>query len=173
MNIVDKARHVAMNLHDGQKYGRHPYIRHIESVVSLVSSITDDEEVIASAWLHDVVEDTEIKIEQIYREFGDRIGRIVELLTHIRNDDYVRGYLFPIYFNEDAKLIKLCDLISNIHELGEIEDEGRRVRLGKKYSNALRRLLFGFDDLMKVVHVSDFRVGLNNVGYIKEDDNNE
>ena len=61
--LVDRARTYATEAHQRinhrRKYNNEPYHVHLSAVAKLVASVTDDEEVIAAAWLHDTVEDTQ------------------------------------------------------------------------------------------------------------------
>lgn len=82
MNITQKAKEFATRAHAGQqrKYTGQPYITHPERVVELLGTTATVVQ-IAAAWLHDTVEDTEVTIEDIFREFGQGIGVLVECLT--------------------------------------------------------------------------------------------
>lgn len=157
MNIIDTAKMLAYHVHEHQKYGRHQYIVHLEEVVENIMLFTNDEELIACGYLHDVVEDTHVTIQQIYREFGDRIGNIIRLLTHKEKEDYFKHYLWLIYNSPDAKLIKLCDLLANYKHIEELPFGERRDRLAKKYTNAIYRLTFGFEDMMKKTYWYDLK----------------
>ena len=55
----------------------------MSSVANIVSSVTDDEEMIAAAWLHDVVEDTPATLFEVEKEFGKGVASLVENLTDI------------------------------------------------------------------------------------------
>ena len=80
--MINKAIAFAVKAHEGQprKGTEIPYIFHPLEVGMIVSRITDDEEVIAAAVLHDTVEDCDaVTLDDIRREFGDRVARIVGL----------------------------------------------------------------------------------------------
>jgi (p)ppGpp synthase/HD superfamily hydrolase len=72
----------------------------------------DAEEVIAAAWLHDIIEDTETDLDEISRKFGDSVEEVVSLLTdksgRNRLERHLRTY-HAIRRDPDALLIKLCD----------------------------------------------------------------
>lgn len=83
-NVVQKAEEYATRAHAGQfmrNQTRDPFIEHPRKVVHLVelSGATDDE--LAAAWLHDIVEDTPVTLEDIEREFGLVIKELVDGLT--------------------------------------------------------------------------------------------
>ena len=77
--ILDKAIKFALEAHKNtERRGKGvPYIVHPLEVLSIVSSLTKDQEVLAAAVLHDTVEDTKTTIEDIKKEFGDRVADIV------------------------------------------------------------------------------------------------
>jgi len=85
MNNIKKALYFACEKHDGQyrKGGRIPYIAHPVLVVFGVQKYTSDEDVIATALLHDVLEDCpDVSIDILQKEFGDRITNLVKEMMH-------------------------------------------------------------------------------------------
>lgn len=78
--FLDEAIIFATNAHAGvERRGKgFPYIVHPLEVVAIVSTMTADQELLAAAALHDVVEDTDIGLDVIREKFGDRVARIVE-----------------------------------------------------------------------------------------------
>ena len=78
-SLVDKAIIFATKAHEGmERRGKgFPYIIHPLEAMAIVASITTDQELLAAAALHDVVEDTEYTVEDIRKEFGDRIAGLV------------------------------------------------------------------------------------------------
>ncbi|MCI5147155.1 MAG: HD domain-containing protein, partial [Candidatus Electrothrix sp. AR3] len=77
--MKDKARCFALKHHGKQKYGRYPYAVHLEAVAQIVQEYGDT--AITLAYLHDVVEDTEISINDIEQEFGQFIADCIALLS--------------------------------------------------------------------------------------------
>jgi len=76
-----------------RKYSKVPYIVHPINVMQIVRSVTDDEAMLIAAILHDVVEDTAITIDEIYSEFGERVGDLVDDLTDVsKPEDGNRAY---------------------------------------------------------------------------------
>ncbi|MFC3884533.1 HD domain-containing protein [Bacillus songklensis] len=77
--LIDKAIQFAAVAHEGQyrKGTMIPYIIHPVSVGFLLQKIGCEEEVIAAGILHDTVEDTDIELEDIKREFGERVALLV------------------------------------------------------------------------------------------------
>lgn len=107
-----KAEQVARKAHDGQ-FRRDkitPYIKHVEAVVSRVSSV--DEKIVA--WLHDVVEDTSVTAQDLLQMGFDRaIVDAVVLLTKTEGYD-LQKYLEAIKANPLAKAVKIADMRSNL-----------------------------------------------------------
>jgi hypothetical protein len=83
--LEKRARDFAIKAHaevnQRRKYTGEPYIGHPEEVVGLVRSVPHTPEMLAAAWLHDTVEDTNITHTDIQREFGDHVSALVWALT--------------------------------------------------------------------------------------------
>ncbi|MCQ2137201.1 MAG: HD domain-containing protein [Bacteroidales bacterium] len=79
-SLLDKAIIFATKAHAGtERRGKgFPYIIHPLEAVEIVATITSDQEVLSAAALHDTVEDTDVTIEQIRAEFGERIASLVD-----------------------------------------------------------------------------------------------
>ena len=77
--IVDKAIAFAVRKHSGtpRKGTKVPYIVHPMEAAAIVAGITDDQELIAAALLHDTLEDTGTKFEELVSEFGLRVANLV------------------------------------------------------------------------------------------------
>lgn len=117
--IVHKARMFAEEAHKGQldDDGKDYFTAHVAVVALLIGfvgisgSVTP--EMIAAAYLHDVVEDTEVTLEEVRAEFGDTIAGYVQELTHEGSKDN-HGYYFPHLKSREAIIIKLADRMSNL-----------------------------------------------------------
>ena len=79
-SLLDKAIVFAVKAHaNSERRGKgFPYIVHPMEAVEIVATITPDQELLAAAALHDTVEDTDVTVEEIRAEFGDRVARIVD-----------------------------------------------------------------------------------------------
>ena len=79
--LLDRAIMFAVHAHAGtERRGKgFPYIVHPLEAVEIVATMTREQELLASAALHDTVEDTDVTIEQIRSEFGDRVAELVAL----------------------------------------------------------------------------------------------
>ena len=76
---IDKALSYASIKHKGQyrKILKHPYIFHPLEVMSITAMMSEDDDVLCAALLHDTIEDTNVTIEELRRLFGDRVAELV------------------------------------------------------------------------------------------------
>lgn len=143
MNKIEKAAEFAKTAHESinqrRKYSDEPYIVHPKEVARLVASVTDDENMICAAWLHDVVEDTPVTLSEIQSEFGDDIAHLVDGLTDVaRPEDGNRATRLSIDRDHTAgtdartKTIKLADLIANLNGIVDQNPSFARKYLGEK-----------------------------------------
>ena len=106
----EKAYEIAKRAHLGQvdKAGE-DYIKHPQKVASFVKS--DEEK--AVAYLHDVIEDTELTLEDLYEYgFSKEVIEAVDIITKKRGEDY-QSYLNSVKKNKLARAVKLADLRHN------------------------------------------------------------
>jgi myo-inositol-1(or 4)-monophosphatase len=89
--LIEKAIKIATAAHDGIYRAAYeyplPYVSHLYSVASLVGSHHDDEEVIAAALLHDILEDTDYPLHKIEEHLGKRVAMLVETVTELLKKD--------------------------------------------------------------------------------------
>jgi len=128
--MINKARQFAAAAHRSidqrRKYTGDEYIVHPAAVAKLVSSVTDDVDMICAAWLHDVVEDTPVSIEEIRCEFGERVASLVADLSDVSKPEDGNRKIRKAMDREhtrqacpEAKTIKLADLIDNAKSIVE------------------------------------------------------
>ena len=124
MEVVERARIFATAAHAAvkqvRKYTNEPYIVHPHEVADIVSSRPHTPEMVAAAWLHDVVEDTGVELGTIWTEFGVVVASYVHWLTiQTRKEDGNRAHRkmldrdFIRNAPAEVKTVKLADLISN------------------------------------------------------------
>ena len=79
-SLLDKTIKFAVDAHaNTERRGKgFPYIVHPMEAMSIVATITSDQEMLAAAALHDTVEDTDVTIEIVREEFGERIAALVD-----------------------------------------------------------------------------------------------
>ena len=97
---------------------------HLKSVTQMVSCVSENEETIAAAWLHDIVEDTSVTLDDIERRFGGAVAKIVGELTRVRRSGRgTRGARFVLdrqHFasvSGAAKTVRIADLIDTCRDL--------------------------------------------------------
>lgn len=142
--IVERARLFATAAHHAvgqvRKYTGEPYINHPAEVVGILAgSGAACPEMLAAAWLHDVVEDTQVGIDIIRDEFGACVTTLVEGLTDVSQPEdgnrKVRKAIDRAHTagqSPACKTIKLADLISNTRSIVERDPEFAKVYLAEK-----------------------------------------
>jgi len=94
--LIEKAKTFAtihyQRISHVRKYSNKPYQTHLAAVAKLVSTITDDEEMIATAWLHDTVEYTPAILGDIENSFNISIAELVNVAS-IRINGKVQGFI--------------------------------------------------------------------------------
>ena len=126
MELVSKAMEFAVKAHDGmrRKKGESPYILHPMEAAVLVGTMTDDQNLIAAAVLHDVVEDAGITIEEIEENFGIRVRELVASETDDKRADRPPAETWRIRKEESL------DVLKKTEDLGVL-----MVWLGDKLAN--------------------------------------
>lgn len=127
-DLINKAKDFAIEQHTRinhlRKYTKQPYHNHLKAVADIVSDVTEDEVLIAAAWLHDVVEDTEVTHSEIEDTFGKEVAQVVYELTdkstledgnRAKRKKKDRDNLRVA--SQGAKLVKLADLMDNTDDI--------------------------------------------------------
>ena len=111
MELVSEAIAFAVKAHDGmrRKKSEAPYILHPLEAAVIVGSMTDDQNLIAAAALHDVVEDAGITIDQIEEKFGKRVRELVESETEDKRSDLPPAETWRIRKEESLEVLKNTD----------------------------------------------------------------
>lgn len=138
--LTNKAMKIAYAAHHGQTdYNGIPYIFH---PIHLAESM-DDEVSCCAALLHDVVEDTDVTMEQLSREFPEEVIAVLKLLTHDDSVDYF-DYVRAIKSNPTAVKVKLADLAHNSDQtrcVGSDLSEEQLAYWKQKYQKAVSILM--------------------------------
>lgn len=141
--LIEKAAQFAKDAHDSvyhrRKYTDEPYHVHPERVAALVSTVTDNADMIAAAWLHDVLEDVAPKnpaynAEAIEAAFGPKVLRLVLDLTDVSKPEdgnrATRKALDRAHTAQgsaEAKTVKLADMIDNMIDIAKYDPHFARV----------------------------------------------
>ena len=127
--LLDRAIIFAVHAHAGtERRGKgFPYIVHPMEAMEIVATMTIDQELLAAAVLHDTVEDTDVTVDQIRMEFGDRIAALVADESEERTEgvsdeeswhDRKRAAITHLAkASRDAKMVALGDKLSNIRAI--------------------------------------------------------
>ena len=130
----EKAYEIAKKAHLGQvdKAGE-DYIKHPEKVASFVK--IDEEK--AVAYLHDVIEDTELTLEDLSEYgFSKEVIEAVDIITKKRGEDY-QSYLNSVKKNKLARAVKLADLRHNSDLTRLIKVTEKDIKRKEKYQKAI------------------------------------
>lgn len=114
MELVSEAIAFAVKAHDGMRRKKcdSPYILHPMEAAVIVGTMTDDQNLIAAAVLHDVVEDADISIEEIEERFGRRVRELVESETEDKRADLPPASTWRIRKEESLDVLKNTDDIA-------------------------------------------------------------
>ena len=127
--LLDRAIVFAVHAHAGiERRGKgFPYIVHPMESVEILATMTNDQELLAAAVLHDTVEDTDTTLEQIRAEFGDRVAEIVAMESDEPHQtlDSVENWRARkqaaidrlATASRDAKMVALGDKLSNMRAI--------------------------------------------------------
>ena len=147
-DLLDRAIIFAVKAHHNtERRGKgFPYIVHPMEAVEIVASITPDQELLAAAALHDTIEDTDVTVEDIRREFGDRIADLV----HAESDQFTEGVSEEDSWHDRKQ--------AAIDRLRQAPHDAKIVALGDKLSN-MRAIWRDYqtkgDELWNIFHVKD------------------
>jgi len=139
-NAITTAEILAVAAHSGETYAGKPYVRHPMAVAKRVSEMvygipmTDAPEVVV-AILHDVVEDSDVEVEDIDIMFGKDIADAVEAITKRPSEDYLSEYIPRVAFNSYATVVKIADLMENLSHTETLKPKNEA-----KYLAALEKL---------------------------------
>lgn len=113
------ARDFAIHAHGGQLYGTRPYVVHLDAVAELAAPF--GEVARCAAYLHDVVEDTEVPLDQVREVFGELVATCVELVTDApgttRKERKAKTYAKLALVSGPAELalvVKTADRLANV-----------------------------------------------------------
>ena len=127
-SLLDRAIVFAVRAHRNvERKGKgFPYIVHPMEAMSIVATMTNDQELLAAAALHDVLEDTDTTVDDLQREFGERVALLVEAESDIRiegsrTDSWHQRKQAAIdrlaLASRDAKTVALGDKLSNMRAI--------------------------------------------------------
>lgn len=134
--LVDKAIIFATNAHKNseRRAKAFPYIIHPLEAMAIVATMSNDPELLAAAVLHDTVEDTNVTIEDIRREFGDHVANIVAKESVMDDGKITWKERKQMTINRvkkaslDGKIVALGDKLSNMRAIyNDYQDIGDKL----------------------------------------------
>ena len=147
-DLLDRAIIFAVKAHHNtERRGKgFPYIVHPLEAVEIVATITPDQELLAAAALHDTIEDTDVTLEDIRAQFGDRVAELV----HAESDQFTEGVS-----DEDSWHARKQ---AAIDRLAAASYDAKIVAMGDKLSN-MRAIWRDYqvkgDELWKIFHAKN------------------
>lgn len=138
--LIQKAYDFAKNAHKDQlRKSGEPYFVHVYSTALNLADLGMSPTVICAGFLHDVLEDTETKEEDLIREFGEEITSLVKGVTKLgtvkykgieRNVENLRKFFVSVAEDLRVLVIKLADRLHNIETLEHVRpDKQKRIAL--------------------------------------------
>jgi (p)ppGpp synthase/HD superfamily hydrolase len=165
--LFNEARAFAIKSHGDQKYGVSPYEIHLGNVIGVLMKFNVDLSnvynlnLLVAAWLHDVLEDTEITKTELEEKFGTAVAEIVYTLSDDKGsnrEERKANFYKKIAKNEDAIIVKLADRISNV-EFSIIHGNDKKYDLYKIEQVKLEEVL---------VPVLKSKLGLELLAYLRK-----
>ena len=135
--LIVRAGKVAEQSHEGQlRQTGEPYITHPVAVATIVAELGLDARSVASALLHDAVEDTGLTLEHVTEEFGPEVGAIVDGVTKLDRLQFdskeaqqaatVRKMLVAMATDWRVLVIKLADRLHNMRTVAVMPEWKQR-----------------------------------------------
>ncbi|MCM2352572.1 MAG: bifunctional (p)ppGpp synthetase/guanosine-3',5'-bis(diphosphate) 3'-pyrophosphohydrolase [Pseudobdellovibrio sp.] len=134
LQIVEKAYLFSEKAHEGQlRRSGEPYISHPLSVAGILADLKLDMDTIMTGLLHDTVEDTDVTLDDIKREFGETVAYLVDGVTKIgqmnfrnsfeKQGENIRKMIVSMGKDVRVVLVKLADRLHNMRTLNHMPYE--------------------------------------------------
>lgn len=136
---IEEAELIARLAHTGQvDRNGEPYILHPEAVAKRLRFLDHPDWVVAVGWLHDVIEDTVVTMENL-GALGLKIEQtnVLDALTRREGEVYAEYIDRVIGAGHTARTVKIVDINHNLHPLRRFDGDGS---LRERYKKALGRL---------------------------------
>ncbi len=141
--LLNRAYVFSMQAHGSQKRANgDPYFSHPIEVAGILTDLHLDDETIATAILHDTIEDTVATPEEITRLFGANVARLVDGVTKLskieaqteneRAAENLRKFLLAMSDDIRVLLVKLADRLHNMRTLHFIKKPDKRKRIARE-----------------------------------------
>lgn len=167
--LVERAMRIAAQAHrhHHRKGSDLPYITHpAHAAMILLRAGIDDDEILAAALLHDVVEDTEHSLEMLAADFPSKVVQLVAAMTERKHDHDGRKRSWQERKEEhlrhiaaepwEARAIVLADKLHNLGSM--LEDLARGVDLWSRFNAPPERILWYYHEMVAVAEHGDSRL---------------
>lgn len=142
IQIIKDAYELANKKHAGQfRKSGEPYINHPLNVAYLLADLNTGPQTIAAGLLHDVVEDTDVSLEEVREKFGDDVAKIVDGVTKISKLKYMtkekvlakshQKILLAMAKDVRVILVKLVDRLHNMRTM-QYQSPDKQVRIAQE-----------------------------------------
>ena len=164
-DLLNRAYVFSMKAHGSQKRASgDPYFSHPIEVAGILTDLKLDDETIATAILHDTIEDTVATADDLRRLFGDNVARLVEGVTKLsrieaqseseRAAENLRRFLLAMSDDIRVLLVKLADRLHNMRTLKYLKNPEKRRRIAREtmdiYAPLAERIgMYGFMNELK------------------------
>lgn len=137
---LNRAYVFAMKAHGSQKRASgDPYFNHPLEVAGILTQLKLDTASIITALLHDTVEDTDVTLEDVQKNFGDEVAQLVDGVTKLNQlekktleatqAENLRKLVLAMSKDIRVLLVKLADRLHNMRTLDDLKDSGKRRRI--------------------------------------------
>jgi len=177
-SLLDRAILFAVRCHSGvERRGKgFPYIVHPMEAMAIAATMSSDQEVLAAAALHDVVEDTGVTLDELRAQFGERVAALVDTESDrlgegldwmARKEDSLQRLKQA---SRDEKIVALGDKLSNMRAIardytskGEVFWDLFRIKDKSVHSWRYHALLDAFSDLSDTYAYQEFEFLVNRI----------
>ncbi len=143
LHLIETALAVATEAHSKQRRDNgEPYIIHPLAVANILAGYRLDTASIATALLHDVIEDTPVTLANMTRQFGPEIAGLVDGVTKLtrlelqsdrtKQAENFRKLVLAMSKDIRVLLVKLADRLHNMRTLGAVSEAHRRQRIARE-----------------------------------------
>lgn len=164
--LIMRAYRFAEKAHTGQKRASgEPYITHCVAVAGILAELRVQPAVIIAALLHDTVEDTPVTLEDVHKEFGEEVARLVDGVTKLTNLPRVsRGDQHP----DEAMAAEPAAVQTQV--ANELSEASQRSRKRDLKNETLRKtfLAMGEDIRVVLIKLADRLHNMRTLGYMPE-----